>query len=113
MAQVKQIRFYGYNSPLNYPSGITYNELVNGQAFLNSEEKAQKVGIQAPPGTKFLIGGGLHQGNYIVVGSTGIYEIDLTNMGITIDSIQLYGTSLDQINMNNSSSLIVDIITNT
>lgn len=113
MTQVKQIRFYGYGNSMNYPNNLTYNSLVDGSAFLKEGEKAKRVGIQAPPGTKFSLGNGEEQGNYIIVGSTGIYEIDLTNMGISIESIHMYGPSLDQININNGASLIVDIITNT
>jgi hypothetical protein len=45
MTQVKQVRFYGYGNPMNYPNNLTYNSLVNGTAFLGEGEKAKRVGI--------------------------------------------------------------------
>ena len=45
----------------------------------------KKIGIQAPPGTKFFLNGSdgaLYSGQEIVVGRTGIYELD-DNISIT------------------------------
>lgn len=57
-----------------------------------------QLGIQAPQGTKFKIN---ESNNYIVMGQIGIYELDLTNLGVYI-----YSLKFDQSNEN----IIVDII---
>lgn len=48
----------------------------------------KKLGIQAPPGTKFLISSPQEDlsknGVYLIVGRTGIYELDLSGQGANI-----------------------------
>lgn len=109
---VRQIRFYDYSSKKNFPADLTYNDLVNGMKILNTaeEETAVKVGIQAPPGTRFTLGGGVSNGQAITIGATGIYEINLQNLGQSIKEIHIEGASLDMINANPNASLIIDLI---
>lgn len=56
--------------------------------ILTNNEKVVALGIQGKPGTTFKINGG----NNIVIGKTGIYELDLTNgLGLitSLDIIEL------------------------
>ena len=113
-AIVRQFRFYGYSDGRNYDGGtgigVTYNGLVNGSLFFSKDNNATQIGIQALPGTKFYLNDGLQSGYGIVIGRTGIYELDTTNLGMSITNLQFDSTSVDTINTNNNAYLIVDII---
>ena len=118
MATVRQVRFYNYGNPNNYNGGfsdeikVTYNTLVNGQLFgLNESVTAFQIGIQALPGTRFSLGGHANN-NYIIIGQTGIYELNTKDLDISITELKFDGTSIDTINKNPNASLIVDIIYN-
>lgn len=117
MATVRQFRFYKYNSDNNYngftgtKENVTYNSLVSGGLFQLDTIPAFQIGIQALPGTRFSLGGH-NNNNYIVIGSTGIYELNTKDLQISISSLKFDGTSIDLINQNNNASLIIDIIYN-
>lgn len=99
MKRVMQFRYFGDNSK-NYPNNcdFKYNILSNyGVVF--------QLGIQAPPGTEFYINEGIAP---ITVGATGIYELDLGNLG-TIRSIRFPQTSLDNSDVK-TYGIIVDVV---
>lgn len=107
---VKQFRYYGSNNKSNnQPEGITTGALASGGIFFDSNEGVQSIvqlGIQTIPGMKFYINDGLEP---IIVGSTGIYELDLS--GLTdITSLNFDRTSLQRISDINGAYLIVDAI---
>lgn len=110
--QVKQFRYYRDGSSNNYPgTGVpghpTYRNLISGSAFSNFVPIIQ-LGIQALPGTKFYLNG---SNNPIIIGSTGIYELDLQGLS-EINSLQFDAKSLSLIDNNANAYLIVDIIYN-
>lgn len=103
--KVKQFRYYSNGSDNNYPLGLTNRQLISGSAFNNYMPIVQ-LGIQTMPGTKLYLNG---SNNPIIIGSTGIYELDL--QGLTqINSLQFDANSVTLINNNQSAYLIVDII---
>lgn len=103
---VKQFRYYGEDSNLNYPSDVTYSALATGNIFKNTPGITQ-LGIQADPDLKFYVNNGTDP---IYVGATGIYEIDLEGLG-TISSIRIDRDSLRAINYaSKKNSLMIDII---
>lgn len=110
---VKQYRYYGENSKdLNYPSEINLNTLESGQIFvLKSDISAPIIGlgIQTIPGIKFHLNG--DAGDPIVVGNSGIYQIELQN-NFEIDMLQFERKSLNELvnTMSNNAYLIVDAI---
>lgn len=75
---------------------IISEEDLNKNIFENI--KVYKLGIQAPSGTKFNLGGG-----EIIVGYTGIYELDLIQFNASISTLQFT-------NIPNENNIIVDII---
>lgn len=103
--QVKQFRFYQHNSNQNYPSDIQYRNLISGGIFSDYMPIIQ-LGIQSLPGTKFYLNG---SNNPIIIGHTGIYELDLEGLS-EITSLQFDSKSIEAINGNANSFLIVDII---
>lgn len=110
---VKQFRYYGDGHPSTYPSNLTASLLATGNIFLDYNP-ISSLGIQAEPGTKFYING---SSNPIIVGSTGIYELDLEKGFGHIYSIKFDNTSLSNIRQYVSgvsslgdNGLIIDIL---
>lgn len=103
---VKQFRYYGETSPLNYPENVTYAALATGNIFSKTPAITQ-LGIQADPDLKFYVN---NSTDPIYVGATGIYELDLQGLG-TISSIRIDRDSLRNINYETKrNSLMIDII---
>ena len=117
---IHQFRYYSDASTetRNYPgenegysSQTLKQELANGKLF-NGDTSGKKylpilqLGIQSIPGTQFRLNGGQDP---IIIGSTGIYELDLDN-GVEITDLVFDGSSLQQINESPAGYLIIDII---
>ncbi|MBO7535626.1 MAG: hypothetical protein J6T34_00605, partial [Bacilli bacterium] len=65
-----------------------------------------QLGVQCLPGTKFYLN---NSSDPIIIGSTGIYEIDL--IGETeISALSFDSGSISSVNNNDNASLIVDMI---
>ena len=99
--KIRQYRFYNNKNGANknYPSTIsinnvttdvTYDYYTNGTVFENNFPILQ-LGIQAPPGTKFKINNG--DGDWIIIGTTGIFELDLEGKTEIIPWIMGMGTA--------------------
>ena len=73
--KVTQYRYYGENNPNNSPKSVVRKNFISGEVFSNTLPILQ-LGIQTLPGTKFFLNNGKDP---IIVGSTGIYELDLQN----------------------------------
>lgn len=104
--KVQQIRYYGDNDGKNQPNNLTGNRLRSGSIFKDYTPMKQ-IGIQTMPGVKFYLNGSVEP---IVVGSTGIYELNVENLteitALTFDTV-----SINMINNTPSLSyIIVDIL---
>ena len=95
----------------NYPSGLKASNFSTNTAenFLTKYDikNITQLGIQTMPGVRFTINNS--PGNYITVGQTGIYEIELTD-DVMITNLQFDEDSLKMINDNNSAFLIIDLV---
>lgn len=101
--RIAQIR-YGANT---FPTSLTAEELLRGDVFAKLGYKnISQLGIQGFPGTVFYLNGGYE----IVLGDTGIYEIDLGGRGF-IEKIN-FGSNNDAFNKytNKSGTLLIDIV---
>lgn len=105
--QVRQFRFYSSSNTAgkNYPSNISYYNLVSGSIFADYMPVIQ-LGVQALPGTKFYLN---NSNNPIIIGHTGIYELDLQGLA-EITALSFDSRSVEAISANNNAYLIVDII---
>ena len=106
--QVKQFRFYSENTKFlenNYPSNINHNNLITGNIFVDYMPITQ-LGIQALPGTKFYLN---NSDNPIIIGHTGIYEIEL-NGASEIIALRFDFKSIQAIENNDNAYLIIDMI---
>lgn len=105
--RVMQFRFYGENATdKNYPGDCTLTKLQNGKVF-DGYTPIVQLGIQSLPGTQFYLNNSLV--DPIVIGSTGIYELDIDGMA-EITKLQFNKGSLETISSIPNASLIVDII---
>lgn len=104
MKIIKQFRYYGDNDSRNYPTTLKKDDLVYNNIFAGYGSITQ-LGIQARPNTTMF----LNSREYpIVIGETGIYEIDLSDYGSKITSIQFTAESLGY--YKGSDRLLIDIV---
>lgn len=90
----------------NQPNGLTGADLCAGTAFADYTPMVQ-LGIQALPGTKFNLNTNLDP---IIIGTTGIYELDLTDSSAVITSLTFEQDSIELIQANPDGYLIIDIV---
>lgn len=106
MKCIKQFRYYGDNNSNNYPSNMTTSNLIRSNIFSGYGSITQ-MGVQARPGTTMYLNNSIYP---IVIGETGIYEIDLQEYG-QIYAIRFAETSLqDYGTAGNTDRLLIDII---
>lgn len=109
---VKQFRFYTMNvdstmHTKNYPRDATVQDYSSGSVFDKTGcFPIVQLGVQALPGTRMYLNGATES---IIIGSTGIYELDLDGIA-EIVQLQFDYDSMMTINNNDTAGLIVDII---
>lgn len=104
MKLIRQFRYYGEKDSRNYPADLNSEQL----SFLNIFDGLSSItqlGIQGRPGTTMFLNG---QEYPIIIGETGIFEIDLQNYGQII-SIRFTEESLASY-QKHDDRLLIDII---
>lgn len=104
--KIIQFRYFGENNTKNFPNTINSSNLASGTVF-DGYTPIIKLGIQALPGFKFRLNANLDN---IIIGGTGLYELDLTNSSGYITSINFNDTSLALINDKDDGYLIIDLM---
>ena len=111
MKKIMQFRYYRDNSSFNYPIGLTGEVLASGELF-GPYGSVSSLGIQGPPGLKFHLN---NSSNPIVIGKTGIYQLDTRDVN-RITSIEFPGLGTEKSDLSQksllteSSKLIIDIV---
>lgn len=113
--KVIQIRYYNENDDKNYPLApeaaedmtqyATAESLKNGTVFKNYMPLVS-LGIQTIPGVKFYLNRSTAP---IIVGSTGIYEIDAKYLA-DINWLAFDQNSIKMVQENPSAYIIVDLL---
>lgn len=111
--EVYQFRYYGEGSDKNYHPGmkdkeytkINANDLQSGVAF-NKYMPVRQLGVQSIPGTKFYLNDSISP---IVIGSTGIYEIELNSL-VEIKKLSFDPESIQAVQQSPTFFIIVDIL---
>lgn len=111
--KVKQFRYYGKNNTANT---ITYNELLQDDLPRSSDTAGSLstympiiyLGIQTIPGVKVSLNGFME--SPIIIGASGIYELDLEGTTGLINSVLVQQASLDMIDRNPEAYILIDII---
>ena len=104
--KIIQFRYFGELNDKNYPLTITKTKLMSGVSF-DGYTPIIKLGIQSLPGTKFRLNANQ---DYIMVGGTGLYELDMTQGSGVITSMNFDEISLINIDENNDAYLLIDIL---
>ena len=100
----QQFIYNNAQSSKNYPPDLTKEALISGN-FLPANKTISQLGVRALPGTKFYLNDGAIP---IIVGFTGLFEIDLTDGG-SIGKMTIDAASLERIEDNDSAYLVIDI----
>lgn len=104
--KIIQFRYFGELNDKNYPLTITKTKLMSGVIF-DGYTPIIKLGIQSLPGTKFRLNANQ---DYIMIGGTGLYELDMTQGSGTITSMNFDEISLTNIDENNDGYLLIDML---
>lgn len=104
---IKQYRYFNDNNENNQPLNTTSLDYISGAVFeVPSCYPILQLGIQTLPGTKFYVNYGIDP---IIVGFTGIYELDLENQA-EIVHLTFDKDSIETIKNNGNGYLIIDIL---
>ena len=109
MKKVKQFRYYGLNDTRNCPDVENLKNILETGALFNDYSPITQLGIQAPAGTTFYINDTEAKENPIIIGYSGIYELNLEGIA-EIYTLAFDEQSLSAIGNLPSAHLIVDII---
>lgn len=90
----------------NSPTSLSGTDLVQGTIFTNYTPIIQ-LGIQSLPGLRFNLNTNLDP---IIMGASGMYELDLTDSSATLTSLTFERSSIDLITQNPDGYLIIDIV---
>ena len=107
MAKIAQFRYYssnGKNAGHNFPTGCTYQNFCVNKSFAGP---IRQFGIQTIPGTKIYLNASQ---NPVVIGSTGIFEIDCQNTTANITTFRVAEESMKTIDNLENGYLIIDIV---
>ena len=113
--KIKQLRFYNaeadsngniVSDPNNAPSGVSYKYYCDDTSFRYFAPIYQ-LGSQTLPGTKVYFN---QSTTPVIIGASGVYELDLTNTTAILNSIRIDPESMQTINDLPNGYLIVDLV---
>lgn len=109
MKHAYQFRYFGQNHASNYPNIYNYyGTLASGNIF-QDYGTITHLGIQGKPGTTFFLN---NSKSPITIGSTGIYELNLTGLSY-ISAIRFDVETLKNLDKDDSNrGILIDIIYN-
>jgi hypothetical protein len=105
--KVKQFRYYSEDNPNN---NATKNEFLGKEesSLLKNCSPAIHLGVQTIPGTKIYINE-MFEGP-LIIGASGIYELDLENTTGLITDIKVDPESMNTIASIPTAYIIIDIV---
>lgn len=92
------------------PNASIEKIVIPSNNAVNQNEKIVYLGIQSVPGITFTINGGSDIESLIMVGATGVFELDLQDTDVGINNIEFNMSILNSLN-GPKSQIIVDYIT--
>lgn len=112
-SNIKQFRYFGTKN--TEQNQLTINNHINSlddienKDFLSELSPIKKIGIQTMPGVKFYLN---NEDDPIIIGASGIFELDLLNTSASITQLIFDQDSLKNINNAPGGYLIIDVIGN-
>lgn len=107
--QIMQFRYYNENATTaskNQPRVQGYGARLKSGSLFSNYTPITQLGIQTLPGVKFYLN---NSNTPIIIGSTGIYELNLEGLS-EITALKFDYGSVDTIAKNDNAYLIIDII---
>lgn len=101
-----QFRYYKDNNKNNNPQNWNWTHYCSPDTF-KQYSPIVSIGIQSLPGIKFYLNDSL---NPIIIGVSGIFELDISNTSATINSLRIDQQSINLIKSLENGYLIIDII---
>lgn len=105
--QIKQLRYYSPQGGQFSQSNISGAALITGEG--TDGYQIVQLGIQSLPGTQFILGGS-NDDEFITVGQTGIFELDVSNLSSNINGIKVLPSSIKKIINNPIGYIIIDMV---
>ena len=105
-SHIKQFRFYNDTNINNAPAVDDYRFYCDDTSFRNFAPIYQ-FGIQTLPGTKVYLN---QSTTPILIGATGVYELDLDGTTAILNSIRIDKDSMETINNLPNGYLFIDIV---
>lgn len=109
MKKIKQFRYFGREDARNYPNEENLKNLLNTGELFSDYSPITQLGIQAPAGTQFYLNNNEERTNPIIIGYSGIYELNLEGIA-EIYTLSFEESSLSAIDQLPQSHLIIDIV---
>lgn len=103
--KIKQLRYYADDHPKN--AGYQRSAQFCNETSFSYFAPIEQLGIQTLPGTKFYLNQSLDP---IIIGSTGIYELDLRNTTAILSSLRFDAKSMEKIKDLDNGFLIIDLV---
>ena len=102
---ITQMRFYNDDNERNTP--FKYHLSFCDNTSFSKYAPIKQFSIQTLPGTRFYLNQSLKP---IIVGASGIYELDLRDTPARLTSIRFERSSMEIINESDNGYLIIDLI---
>lgn len=103
--KIKQLRYYNDNHDKN--AGFQTSAQYCNETSFSYFAPIEQLGIQTLPGTKFYLNQSLDP---IIIGSTGMYELDLRNTTAILSSLRFDAASMETIKNLDNGFLIIDLV---
>lgn len=104
--RITQFRYYAEDNKNNFPSKNTWASYCTQETF-KKYTPIMQLGIQTLPGTKFYLNSAITP---IIVGSTGVFELDVTNTTASITGLRIDQGSMELIRDLPNGYLIIDLV---
>lgn len=105
-SRVTQFRYYAEKNANNYPADLTWPGYCT-QATFKKFSPIMQLGIQTLPGTKIYLNSSLEP---IVIGSSGVFELDVTGTTAVITGLRVEQNSMEQIRDLPNGYIIIDMV---
>ncbi len=106
MKHITQFRYYAFKNPNNYPTYSDYVQQLTAGNIFSSYPSISHLGIQGPPGLIFYLN---NSSSPLMIGKTGIYELNLEGVG-RIFAIRFDAGTLNLVSADENARLIIDIV---
>ena len=101
-----QFRYYKDNNLNNNPMNWNWTYYCSSNTF-KQYAPITSIGIQSLPGVKFYLNDSI---NPIILGISGVFELDVSNTSATINNLRIDQKSMDLIRNSENGFLIIDMV---